>query len=599
MSKVLYEKRSEIPEEFTWDLSLMYADEEAWNKDYEKVMKLADDLEAYKGRLDESSQTMFKALEDSQEIYRLVSKLYSYSSMNLDQDTRVAESQALKDKALKAYVYVENKLSFFSPEVLSMEKDRLEGFFEENEKLELYRQSLNNLIRQKDHVLSPREESILAQMGEVAEASQQTFGMLNNADISFPSIKDENGEEVKITHGNFIPLMRSEDRRVREDAFKALYGSYDQFKNTFAQTLSGNSKYNIFEAKMRNFESARQASLFKNNVDTKVYDNLIDSVHENLDAMYKYMDIRKRALGLEELHMYDIYTPMLKDYQMEVEYEKAKDLILKGLNPLGQDYLKIVEEGFNNRWIDVYENTGKRSGAYSGGCYDSNPYILLNYQNELDSVFTTAHEMGHSIHSYLSRKNQAPVYGGYSIFVAEVASTTNEALLLDYLLENAESKEEKLYLLNHHLEQFRSTVFRQTMFAEFEKIIYEHVEAGGSLTADYLSKVYKELNELYYGPNMVVDEEIALEWARIPHFYYNFYVFQYATGYSAAMAFSQKILNEGQEAVDKYLGFLKAGSSDYPINVLKTAGVDMNTKKPVDDALKIFRKLVDEMDKLI
>ena len=599
MSKVFYEDRKDIPEEYKWDLKAMYENEEEWKSDIDKALKIADEIRSYKGKVGDSKDNLLKVLKLSDDLNRALSKAYSFTNMNLDQDTRDGKAQELKDKSLQTLVQVDEKISFLTPELLLIEEEKVEAYMKEDEKLEVYKHYWLELLRRKEHVLSPREESILAQMGEVAEASQQTFSMLNNADLKFPKIENEDGEEVEITHGNFIPFMRSTDRRVREDAYKALYKTYGNFKNTFAQTLSGEVKKNIFNSKVRNYNTSREASLDKNNIDVKVYDNLIESVHENLDAMHKYMNIRKRALGLEKLEMYDIYTPIVKDFEFNIEYEEGKDLMLKGLEPLGKEYLDGVNEGLNERWIDVYENTGKRSGAYSSGTYDSKPYILLNYQNELDDVFTLAHEMGHSMHSYLTRKYQPPIYGGYSIFVAEVASTANEALLLDHMLENTESKEERLYLLNHYLEQFRGTVFRQTMFAEYEKIIYEYVEDGGALTADYLSKTYKDLNVKYYGEDINVDDNIALEWARIPHFYYNYYVFQYATGYSAAISLSQSILKEGQPAVDRYLEFLKSGSSDYPINVLKKAGVDMTTKEPVDNAMKIFRELVDEMDKLI
>lgn len=599
MSKIFYEDRKDIPEEYTWDLRAMYKDDSEMLKDLDRALELADEIATYSGKIGDSKESLLDVLKLSDDLTRLISKAYSYSSMNLDQDTRNGRAQELKDKALQIYVKAGEKTSFLLPELLSIDENKIKDYIESSDDLRIYKHFIEDSLRNKKHVLSMEEETLLAQMGEMSEASQQTFAMLNNADLKFPSIKNEEGQEVEITQGNFIPFMRSKDRRVRKDAYEALYTTYDSFKNTFAQTLGGEIKKNIFNSRVRNYDSSLKASLFTNNVDVDVYENLIDSVHENLDAMHKYMDIRKRALGLEELRMYDIYTPMVQDFEIDVEYEEAKQLMLEGLDPLGKEYLEGVEEGLKDRWIDVYENAGKRSGAYSSGTYDSKPYILLNYQNQLDDVFTLVHEMGHSMHSYLTRKYQPAVYGSYSIFVAEVASTTNEALLLDYLLKNSQSKEEKLYLLNHYLEQFRGTVFRQTMFAEFEKIIYEHVENGGTLTPDYLSDTYKDLNIKYYGDSINVDDYIAMEWARIPHFYYNYYVFQYATGYSAAISFSQKILNEGQESRDSYLEFLKSGSSDYPIKVLKKAGVDMTTKDPVNNAMKIFRELVDEMDKLI
>ncbi len=597
--KMELKERKDIPIEYTWDLGSMYKDEKAWEEDLKDVTKKAKDFQKYIGRVGESSETLLNVLKDKDELYRTISKVYSYASMRLDEDTRVGNSQALSDKAIGAFVQVEEKTSFVLPEILQIDMERLNNYYEESEGLKLYKQHLDNLLRQKEHVLSAKEENLLAQMGEVANLPQQIYSMLNNADMKFPTIKDENGNEVEITQGNFIPLMESKDRNVRKTAFEGLYHTYESFKNTYAQTLNGNTKKNIFNAKVRKYNSSIEASLDENNVPVKVYDNLIKSVHDNLDSMYKYMEIRKRALGVEELHMYDLYTPIVQDVDFKIPYEEGKEIIIKALHPLKDEYIDVVKEGLDSRWIDVYENKGKRSGAYSGGAYDSKPFILSNYHDTLDSVFTIAHEMGHSVHSYFSRKNQPFVYGGYSIFVAEVASTANEALLLDYMLKNVKDDGEKLYLLNHYLEQFRTTVYRQTMFAEFEKIIYEHAENGGALTADYLSDTYKELNEKYYGPNVVVDDEIAIEWARIPHFYYNYYVFQYATGFSAAVSLSQQVLKEGDPAVERYLNFLKSGSSDYPINVLRTAGVDMATVEPVNNALKLFGELVDEMDKLI
>lgn len=599
MSKKEVQERKEIPEQYKWDLESMYSSIEEWEKDYNLAKEMAKEFENHRGKVASSSENLFNALEDMGKLYRIVENLYTYAHMKLDEDTRVGKSQELSDKGLSLYVEVEEKTSFVTPEILTLDLPTLEKYFEEKEELKLYRQYLNDIMRQKEHILSAREESILAQMGEMASAPQKIFSMLNNADIKFPTIKDEEGKDVEITHGNFIPLMESKDREVRKNAFKGLYDTYKGFKNTFAASLNGDLKKNIFYAKIRNYNSSREASLDRNNISLSVYDNLINSIHKNLESMYKYMSIRKRALGVDELHMYDIYTPIVKDVDYNIPYEEAVEIIKKALKPLGEEYMAIVEEGFSSRWIDVYENRGKRSGAYSSGSYDSKPYILLNYHNTLDNVFTIAHEMGHSIHSYLTRKYQPFIYGNYSIFVAEVASTVNEALLLDYMLKNVKDDNKKLYLLNHYLESFRTTVFRQTMFAEFEKIISEYLESGGALTADYLCETYKKLNELYYGPDVVIDDEIAMEWARIPHFYYNFYVYQYATGYSAAVHLSQKILEEGESAVEKYLTFLKSGSSDYPLNVLKLAGVDMTTEGPVDNAMKLFSKLVEEMDKLI
>lgn len=592
-------ERSEIQKEDQWDLESMFANLDEWNLDYNKAKEMGENFESYKGKVVESSENLLNTLVDQGELIRKTSHLYSYARMRLDEDTRKASSQELADRAMGLFVEVQDKISFVTPEILGLDEEKLESFIQEEPKLELYRKYLANIVRQREHVLSPREESILAQMGEVANAPEKIFSMLNNADLRFPEIENEDGETVEITHGNFIPLLESSNREVRRSAYEALYDTYNSFKNTFAASLNGELKKNIFNANLRSYGSSRAASLDENNVDLSVYDNLISSVHDNLDSMHKYMEIRKRALGVDELRMYDIYTPIVKDADMKIPFDQGVETIKRALEPLGKEYMDVVEEGFSSRWIDIYENKGKRSGAYSGGSYDSKPFILLNYHDTLDNMFTTAHELGHSIHSYFTRKHQPFVYGNYSIFVAEVASTANEALLMDYMLKNTEDKTERLYLLNHYLESFRGTVFRQTMFAEFEMKINQHLESGGSLTAEYLSETYRALNELYYGSDVVMDDHIAVEWARIPHFYYNYYVFQYATGYSAAVALSQGILEEGEPAVKRYIDFLKSGSSDYPINVLKTAGVDMTTKGPVDGAMKLFRELVEEMDKLI
>lgn len=592
-------ERKDIPLEYTWDLESMYESIEEWEKDFGDLLSKAEGIEKHRGRVGESAASLLRVLRHMEEVYRIVGNLYAYANMKLDEDTRINSSQALFDKALGAYVMVQEKTSFITPEILKIDEKVLEEFYKEEEDLKLYKHYLDNMFRKKEHVLSEDMENLLAQMGEIASAPENIYSMLNDADMKFPTIKDENGQDVEITQGNFIPLMESKDRRVRKAAFEGLYSTYESFKNTFAQTLSGNIKANIFNARVRKYESALEASLDENNIPISVYDNLIKAIHNNLDSMYKYMDIRKRALGVEELHMYDLYTPIVKDVDFNIPYEECKELIIRGLQPLKDEYIDVVKEGFEDRWIDVYENIGKRSGAYSSGSYDSKPFILTNYHNTLDSVFTVAHEMGHSIHSYFTKKNQPFIYGNYSIFLAEVASTCNEALLLNYMLDHVKDEKEKLYLLNHYLEQFRTTVFRQTMFAEFERTIYEHVESREALTADYLCDTYKKLNEKYYGPNIVVDDPIAIEWARIPHFYYNFYVYQYATGFSAAIALSQKILNDGDTAVERYIYFLKSGSSDYPINVLKLAGVDMTTEEPVNNALEVFRQLVDDMDRLI
>jgi oligoendopeptidase F len=469
----------------------------------------------------------------------------------------------------------------------------------ENEQLKIYEHYFDELMRQKPHILSEKEERLLAMAADLSMASGNIFSMLNNADIKFALIKDEEGKELELTKGRYGRFMESSDRRVRKEAFEALYASYSKLKNTLAATLSSSVRKDIFYARARNYPSALEAALDGDNVSPKVYERLIDSVHNNIDLMYKYIEIRKKMLGLAELHMYDIYTPLVKEYRMEIPYEKAKEIVVEALEPLGEEYVSVLQQGLAGGWIDVYENEGKTSGAYSWGCYESHPYVLLNYDNKLDDLFTLAHEMGHSMHSYYSNRNQPHLYSHYSIFVAEVASTVNESLLIDYLLKNCRESQEKLYLLNHYLEQFRGTVFRQTMFAEFERIIHDEVEKGGALNPETLSNIYRELNRFYYGPQMVLDQEIDMEWSRIPHFYSAFYVYKYATGFSAATALKEQILHGGTAALERYLEFLKSGSSDYPVNLLQKAGVDLNSPEPVDTALKYFSRLLKEVEEII
>ncbi|MTI65911.1 MAG: oligoendopeptidase F [Firmicutes bacterium] len=590
--------RENIKEEYKWDLESLYQNETLWEEDFNKVKQLSKEIQKYKGNISESGKTLKKVLDLGFEISRIVENVYTYAKMRKDENNNKEKYQALADRASSLIVKVKESTSFIEPEILSIDEEKLKYYIESVDGLIMYKHFLNQIIRKKEHILTQSEEAIIAQVGELANGPEDIFTMLNNADIKFPVINNEKGEKIEITHGKFIPLMESKNRQVRKDAFKGMYDTYNKYKNTLASTLASSIKKDVFYSKVRKYKSSLEAALDENKIPTNVYDNLIEAVHDNLDAMHKYVKLRKEILGLEKLHMYDLYTPMVKDVDMKISYDEAKDTVIKALKPLGDDYIKKVKEGFNSRWIDVYENEGKTSGAYSSGTYDSKPFILLNYQDTLDNMFTLAHEMGHSIHSYYTKKNQPYVYGDYSIFLAEVASTANEAILMDYMLNNAKNKREKLYLLNHYLEQFRGTVYRQTMFAEFEKIIHEKVESGGSLTADGLCKIYKSLNEKYYGPDIVIDDEIAIEWARIPHFYYNYYVYQYATGFSAAVSLSQMILKD-KDNVDRYINFLKGGSHDYPINILKKAGVDMTTVKPVNNALKLFRNLVDEMERTI
>jgi oligoendopeptidase F len=592
-------KRDEIPVEDTWELEAIYENDQQWEEEFKEIKALLPEMKEYKGKLAESADKLYNALQKQDEITIKLGKLYTYAHMRYDQDTTNSQYQGLNDRAANLATQVSSELAFVVPEILSVPEETIKQYLSDKEELKLYEHALDEINRERPHVLSKEEEAILAGVSDVTSSSSNTFGMLNNADMKFPTIKDENGEEVEVTHGRYIRFLESSDRRVRKDAFKAVYDTYGKFKNTFASTLSGAVKKDNYYAKVRNYDSARQAALDSNNIPEDVYDNLIETVHNRLNLLHRYVKLRKKALGLDELHMYDMYTPLVSEVKMEVSYNEAKEYIVKGLEPLGEEYKNILEEGFANRWVDVQENVGKRSGAYSSGTYGTRPYILMNWQDNVNNLFTLAHEFGHSVHSYYTRENQPYPYANYSIFVAEVASTTNESLLNHYLLENTSDKKEKLYLLNHYLEGFRGTVFRQTMFAEFEHMIHKKAQDGEPLTPDLLSSLYYDLNKKYFGEDLVIDDEIALEWARIPHFYYNYYVFQYATGFSAAASLSNQILEEGDEAVSRYIDFLKAGSSDYPIEVLKKAGVDMTSSKPISDALDVFESILNEMENLL
>ncbi|WP_374722679.1 oligoendopeptidase F [Peribacillus tepidiphilus] len=591
--------RNEIAIEDTWRLEDIFATDEDWEKEFSLVKKEIKKAQSFKGTLGESADQLYAALQFQDSLTERLGKLYAYAHMRYDQDTTNSFYQGMDDRIKTVYTQASSELSYIVPEILSIEEEKLKQFLQEKEGLRLYEHALDEINLQRPHVLSAEQEALLAQASEVMNASSNTFGMLNNADLEFPSIKDEDGEEVQITHGRYIRFLESEDRRVREDAFKAVYKTYGKFQNTFASTLAGTVKKDNFNAKVRHYNSARHAALSNNNIPESVYDNLVNTVNENLHLLHRYVDLRKKVLGIEELHMYDLYTPLVKDVKMKVTYDEAKEYLLKGLAPLGEEYVNVLKEGFNNRWVDVHENKGKRSGAYSSGAYGTNPYILMNWQDNVNNLFTLAHEFGHSVHSYYTRKYQPYPYGNYSIFVAEVASTCNENLLNDYLLKTIDDDKKRLYLLNHYLEGFRGTVFRQTMFAEFEHLIHMKAQEGEALTAELLTKEYYALNKKYFGDNIHIDEEIGLEWARIPHFYYNYYVYQYATGFSAATALSKQILEEGQPAVERYLEFLKAGSSDYPIEVLKKAGVDMTKAEPIEDALKVFEEKLTEMEELL
>jgi len=591
--------RSEIKVEDTWRVEDIFATDEAWEQEFSRLKGELEGADRYKGRLGESANVLFEALELQNEIFERLGKLYVYAHLRYDQDTANSHYQSLDSRVKTLYSQMASKFSFMVPEILAVPEETINHYLAEKEELKIYRHMMDELNLQRKHVLSAEQEQLLAQASEVFGSPAKTFGMLNNADLSFGTIKDEEGQEVELTHGRYIRFLESEDREVRKSAFERVYSTYGQFKNTFASTLDGVVKSHNFSATIRKFDNARHAALSNNNIPELVYDNLVSTVNEYLPLLHRYVKLRKEVLKLDELHMYDLFTPLVEGVKMEVTYEEAKELTLKSLAPLGEEYVSILKEGFENRWVDVHENKGKRSGAYSSGTYGTNPYILMNWQDNVNNLFTLVHEFGHSLHSYYTRKYQPYIYGDYSIFVAEVASTCNELLLNDYLLKTETDPKKRLYLLNHFLEGFRGTVFRQTMFAEFEHMMHEMDRNGEAITADSLTKKYYELNKRYFGSEMVIDEQIGLEWARIPHFYYNYYVYQYATGYSAAVALSSQILEEKEVAVERYLNYLKSGSSDYPIEVLKKAGVDMTSPEPIVQACKVFESRLEEMEQLL
>ncbi|MBQ2157895.1 MAG: oligoendopeptidase F [Oscillospiraceae bacterium] len=591
-------KRSDVPEEFTWRLEDMYPTDKAWAEENEALRALVPEVAAFSGRLGESADTLLSFFRLSDDIAKRLSTLYGYASCRADQDQGNGFYQDMRGKAMNTYVAVSSASSFSTPEIMAIPDERLDAFRAERPELSEYERSIYQIRRKKEHILTPAEERLLAASGEMASAPGDIGSIFRNADLTYPDAVDSNGVSHTLTAGSFVPLEESGDRTLRESAFKALYGRLSEFKNTAATILDYQFKKLRFYSEARGYKSTLEASLDETEVPTEVYRNLISAVHGNLDKMHRYVSLRKKLLGADELHMYDIYTPIVADAARKIDYEEAKSTVLEALSVLGEDYVDLLKTAFNNRWIDVYENVGKRSGAYSSGQSFPHPYVLLNHKDTLDSMFTLAHELGHAMHSYHSAKYQPISTSDYVIFVAEVASTVNEVLLMRYLLSKTEDKKERAYLINHFLDSFKGTVYRQTMFAEFELFMGERSEAGESLTADLLANKYLELNRLYYGPDMVSDEGIAYEWARIPHFFYNYYVFQYATGYSAAVAIANRILTEGETAVRDYKKFLSGGSSADPISLLKIAGVDMSVPDPINSGLALFGELIEEMEKL-
>lgn len=590
--------RSEADPKYTWALEDVYANNDVWKADLEKARALPAQLAAYKGHLGDSAQKLLEFLQLGDGISVLFDSLYGYAQRRSDEDTANSLYQGMTSQAMSAMVAVDAASSFETPELLAIPDDKLEQFYQEEPALETYRLALTRIRSKRAHILSDAEEKLLAAAGEMSQAPDSVYSVFADADLKFPSATDKDGNSHPVTHGTYIPLMHSADRVLRKSAFASLYSVYGQFRNTAAALLSAQVKQLKFYADARKYDSTLQASLDGNYVPTEVYTNLISAVHENMAPMYRYVDLRRKLLGVDELHMYDLYTPIVSDVDVNIPYEEAKQTVYDALACMGDDYRAILKEGFDNRWIDVYENVGKCSGAYSAGLR-KHPYVLLNYSGTLDSMFTLAHEMGHAIHSYLSNKHQPVAYSNYSIFVAEVASTCNEALLMQHLLKRTKDKKRRAYLINYFLEQFRTTLYRQTMFAEFELEINRRNERGESLTAESLNALYHELNHQYFGDDIVIDKEIDLEWARIPHFYYDYYVYQYATGYSAAIALSRRILKEGAPAVKDYIHFLSGGCSTDPISLLRGAGVDMASTAPIHDALQLFDELITEMEQLM
>lgn len=592
--------RDQIDSKYKWNIEAMIPDESVISGELETIKKEAKAYgEDFAGRLTESADTLLAAFQKRDDIWRRLEKIYVYARMRRDENNAETKYQAMADQCNSVIAAVSASMAFFTPELLSASEETILAYIDAAPGLEIYRFAICDTMRQKAHILTQAEENILAQMSEITGATNDIFTMLNNADIKFGTIIDEDGDETEVTHGNFIKFMESHDRDVRKNAYNAVYDAYKELINTIASAYNYNTKTDVVSARIRKYESARAAALSGDNIPAEVYDNLVAEVHKNLPAMHRYVELRKKLLGVDKLYMYDMYVPLIKLPETSVSFEEGLDIMRDALQPLGEEYLTKMNKGIEEGWIDVYENKGKTSGAYSFGCYDSYPYILLNYTDTLKDVFTIIHEMGHSMHSRYTRDEQPYIYGSHSIFTAEVASTVNESLLMQHLLRTEDEKEMRKYLLNMHLEEFRTTLFRQTMFAEFEDITHKTIESGETLTAEWMCQQYEDLNAQYYGSAVEKDDVIRYEWARIPHFYNAFYVYKYATGYSAATAISKKILTEGKPAAQDYIRFLKTGESDHPIELLKIAGVDMSSPLPVQQAMETFNQLLDEFESLL
>lgn len=597
MSKVL--KRENVDERLTWDLTPIFKTDEEWEKEYENLKNEISKIREYEDIMLNSANELKETLKLSEELEKRISKLYVYAHLKSDEDTTNSKYQSFNSKAMNLYSEYSSYSTFIPIKLLEADENKLKQYLEEKG-LEEYKFDIEKLLHSKKHTLSQKEEELLANLSQLISNPSKTFSLLNNADLKFDDVLNEKGEKLPLTHSLYGVYMDSEDRTLRKNSYNSMYKSYKSFRNTFASTLEGSTRAHVIKAKLKKYSSARQAALSANFIDEKVYDSLVEAVNERLPLLHRYMELRKKALKVDELHMYDMGVSLVENVDLKYSIEEAKEIVFEALKPMGEDYLSILKKSFDERWIDFVANEGKRSGAYSSGTYGTNPYILISWQNTMDNLYTLVHELGHSIHSYYTRNNQSYIYGNYTIFLAEVASITNEMLLTDYLLKKYENdKNIKAYLLCNYLDRVRATLYRQTQFAEYEAEIHKMMEKDIPLTADVLSKKYYEINEKYYGKVVTFDENISYEWARIPHFYYNFYVYQYATGISAAAAFSKKILEEGKEAVDKYIEYLKSGSSDYSLNILKKAGVDMSTNKPVFDALDNFETRLIELEKLL
>ena len=590
-------QRSEIEEKYKWDLTDVYESDEAFEKALDDAGKYPEQLLSFQGKISQSAKSLLDYLKLDDEITVVARDLIHYSNRKSDEDTRVSLYSGYCERVESLLTNIGSAAAFAVPEILSVSEEKMAEFYGQESGLKLYELALNRIFKRREHILSPEEERILAMTGEMRNTPSTVFSMLDNADMKFPDAIDKDGNAHQITHGSYIPCMQSGDRALRKSAFESLYHTYKGFENTYTSILSGHLKTLGFNANVRKYENTLEAALDSTEVPQSVYHSLIEAVHANMDKMYRYVELRKKLLKVDELHYYDLYAPMVSDFEMKISYEEAVNMVLEAVKPLGEDYGKLMRKGFDSRWIDVYENEGKCSGAYSAGA-SVHPYVLLNHTDDLQSAFTIAHEMGHALHSYYSNEAQPVTYSDYEIFVAEVASTFNESLLMQHLLKTTTDKKQKAYLINYFLEQFRTTLYRQTMFAEFELKINEAQANGEAITSDFLCELYGGLNKLYFGDGIVHDEEINYEWARIPHFYYNYYVYQYATGFSAAIALSQRVLNGGKAEVDDYLGFLKGGNSKTPVDLLKGAGVDMTDPQVVSDALKLFGELLDEMEQI-